>query len=86
MTNEKRELQQRYEAKKKELESKVADLKADFTRSANDAAAQSEEQVALAQERLREVEQMTKDGFDQLTNEAASRVNDLLDRIEKRMS
>ena len=70
-TSNKKELKHRVEAKKKEFQAEIERLKADSSQSARDV------QGGL-EDKLGQIQAVLKDGWDNLTEEAASKLNGLL--------
>ncbi len=71
MSASKEELRLRAEAKKKELESRLAEMKADATAAKDDA-------VKDTQDRLDAIRDAASEGWDNLTDDAAEKINRLL--------
>jgi hypothetical protein len=75
MTNdERKELQDRVEAKKHQLKSRIAELKADGREQAR------QEQQQL-QKRLDEAQQIVKDKWDEVSEKAAGQLNEWLKKV-----
>jgi predicted nuclease with TOPRIM domain len=74
-TTQKEELMHRLKAKQKEIEAHIERLKADTSDKARRAQSQLKEKLARLQTSL-------KDGWDNLTEETAARLNDLLEDDE----
>lgn len=72
MSTQTQELKHRVEAKKKELESKLEHMKADAAGSSDDA-------KRSLKQRIEKLDRTMRDGFDDLTDEAARKINALLD-------
>ena len=70
-TANKQELKNRVEAKRKHLEAKLAEFKAD-------AAQNQSESSKKTQEKLDELNEAVKDGWDDLSDAAAERINKVL--------
>jgi phage-related protein len=73
MTSHKEELKHRIEAKRKELEAKLQSLQAD----AHGDAAEKKKQI---QQRLSELDQTLRQGWDDLSEDVARRLNEWLDK------
>jgi hypothetical protein len=71
--SERNELRLRIDAKKKALEARLAKLRVDGTAIANDAAETLETE-------LKELESNLRDGWDNLTDGAARKLNDWLEK------
>lgn len=74
-----KELRLRYEAKKKDLEHRIAQARADASSEKND---QSEN----LRKHLEELEGAVQDSWDKMSESAAKTVNDLLDRFDSKKS
>ena len=72
---DKKELRQRVEAEKEELELRLAKLEAQGTPAANDSIAGIERELDELQSRLR-------GGWDSISESAARRLNDWLDKVQ----
>lgn len=72
---QKQELRLRYEAAKKDLEHRIAEAKADASSQKND-------QAENLQDRLKQLESAAKENWNDMSESAAKKVNDLLDRFE----
>lgn len=70
---EKKELRQRVDAEKKELQARLAQLKVKGTAAANDQAEKIEGE-------LQDLENSLREGWDNLSEKAARKLNDWLDR------
>lgn len=70
-TSNKEELKHRVESKRKEFEAELERLKADSSADARDAQSSLEDKLGQIQDTL-------KDGWDNLTEDAAGKLNDLL--------
>jgi hypothetical protein len=73
--SERKELRLRIEAEKAALEARVARLRAEGTAAANDAADTIEKE-------LKELKTYVRDGWDNLTDKAAGKLNDWLDKAK----
>lgn len=73
--SEQRELRLRVEAEKKELEARLARLKVEGTAAANDAAESIEKE-------LKELQTYVRDGWDNLTETAAAKLNKWIDKAK----
>ena len=69
--SDKKELKDRVEAKRKRLEARISELKAD-TR------AEAREESGKLQRKLEEIKDATSEGWDDLSDKAAARLNKLL--------
>jgi hypothetical protein len=67
------ELRDRYEAKKKRLSARLAELKADGRHEAIEARDK-------IQQKLREAEEWVKDGWEKMSEPTAAKLNEWLDR------
>ncbi len=74
MSNTK-ELRLRYEAKKKEIEHRIAELRADTESRSND-------ELQKLEKQLDELKSTASEKFDSLSQQAAGAINGLLDRLE----
>lgn len=70
-TANKEELKHRVDARRKQLESRISELKADATRSGSTA-------MKETKQKLEELNSAAKDGWDNLTDAAAEKINGLL--------
>lgn len=73
MTIKKEELKDRINARKHELQAKLSELKADSRHEA----AEARDGISA---RLRELEDMLKDGWDRVSDATAAKLNSWLDR------
>ncbi len=71
-TSNKEELKHRFESKRKELEAEIERLKADSSKQARESSDQLSDKLAKLQDAV-------KGGWDDLTEEAASKINALLE-------
>lgn len=67
----KQELKHRVEAKRKELEADIAKLKADASESGSDA-------LNASRQKLNELNDTAKDGWENMSNATAEKLNDIL--------
>lgn len=72
---QKTELKLRYEAAKTDLKHRIAKARADASSEKND-------QVENLQKRLKELETFAQDSWEEMSEAAAKKVNNLLERIE----
>lgn len=77
MVSRTKELRYRVEARQKELEQRLAEAKADAQRIKND-------EVERIEGRLGELQDVLKNGWDELTNQAINRLNEWLKESEGR--
>jgi DNA anti-recombination protein RmuC len=70
-TANKQELKNRFEAKRKRLEARLAELKADSAQKRSESAEET-------QKKLDELNNAVKDGWDNLSDAAAERINKML--------
>ena len=70
-TSNREELKDRVEAKKKQWQSKIAELKADSRKEAR-------EKQEVLEKKLENLKQQTKEGYENLTDKAAEQINKFL--------
>ncbi len=79
---EKQELKKRFEAKQKNLEAQIAEIEATAEAKKNDASTTVQSTADQLREKLKNLKTAAAEGWDNITEEGAKRLNALLDRVD----